>query len=160
MGMAAYTRSAADVVREQKSSREGGLSAKEAAKRLNQYGKNEFTQKKKKGFLRRFLEQFEDFMILVLIAAALISFAASVFEGNTDFTDPVIILSIVILNAILGVVQEEKAEKSLEALKKYPPRQPLCTGTARVRRLLLGSSCRATSLRWRLGHMSRRTRDY
>lgn len=118
MGMAAYTRSAADVVREQKSSREGGLSAKEAAKRLNQYGKNEFTQKKKKGFLRRFLEQFEDFMILVLIAAALISFAASVFEGNTDFTDPVIILSIVILNAILGVVQEEKAEKSLEALKK------------------------------------------
>ena len=54
------------------------------AKRLNQYGKNEFTQKKKKSFLRRFFEQFEDFMILVLIAAALISFAASVFEGNTD----------------------------------------------------------------------------
>ncbi len=118
MAMAAYTRSAAEVVREQKSSGEGGLSAKEAAKRLNQYGKNEFTQKKKKSFLRRFFEQFEDFMILVLIAAALISFAASVFEGNTDFTDPVIILAIVILNAILGVVQEEKAEKSLEALKK------------------------------------------
>ncbi|MDE7327943.1 MAG: calcium-translocating P-type ATPase, PMCA-type [Lachnospiraceae bacterium] len=116
--MAAYTRSAEEVVRELKSSKEGGLSAKEAAKRLNQYGKNEFTQKKKKSFLRRFFEQFEDFMILVLIAAALISFAASVFEGNTDFTDPVIILAIVILNAILGVVQEEKAEKSLEALKK------------------------------------------
>lgn len=117
MAVAAYTRSAAEVMREQNSSKEG-LSAKEAAKRLTRYGKNEFTQKKKKGFLRRFFEQFEDFMILVLIAAALISFAASVIEGNTDFTDPVIILAIVVLNAILGVVQEEKAEKSLEALKK------------------------------------------
>ncbi len=117
MAMAAYTRSAAEVVREQNGSKEG-LSTKEAAKRLAQYGKNEFTQKKKKGFLGRFFEQFEDFMILVLIAAALISFAASAFEGNTDFTDPVIILAIVVLNAILGVVQEEKAEKSLEALKK------------------------------------------
>ncbi len=118
MALEAYTRSGADVVRELKSSKEKGLSAKEAAKRLSQYGKNEFTQKKKKSFLRRFFEQFEDFMILVLIAAALISFAASVLEGNTDFTDPVIILAIVILNAVLGVVQEEKAEKSLEALKK------------------------------------------
>lgn len=118
MALEAYTRSKADVVRELKSSREGGLSAKEAAKRLSGYGKNEFVQKKKKSFLRRFFEQFEDFMILVLIAAALISFAASVLEGNTDFIDPVIILAIVVLNAVLGVMQEEKAEKSLEALKK------------------------------------------
>ncbi len=118
MALEAYTRSGTDVVRELQSSRNEGLSAKEAAKRLNRYGKNEFIQKKKKSFLRRFFEQFEDFMILVLIAAAFISFAASVIEGNTDFTDPVIILAIVILNAILGVAQEEKAEKSLEALKK------------------------------------------
>lgn len=118
MTLTAYTRSGSEVIRELESSRERGLSAKEAAKRLNQYGKNEFTEKKKKGFLRRFFEQFEDFMILVLIAAAVISFVASVLEGNTDFTDPVIILAIVVLNAVLGVVQEEKAEKSLEALKK------------------------------------------
>lgn len=118
MALTAYTRSGSEVIRELESSTEKGLSAKEAAKRLNRYGKNEFTEKKKKGFLRRFFEQFEDFMILVLIAAAVISFVASVFEGDTNFTDPVIILAIVILNAVLGVVQEEKAEKSLEALKK------------------------------------------
>lgn len=118
MALKAYTRSGSEVIRELESSREKGLSAKEAAKRLSEYGKNEFTEKKKKGFLRRFFEQFEDFMILVLIAAAVISFVASVLEGKTDFTDPVIILAIVVLNAVLGALQEEKAEKSLEALKK------------------------------------------
>ncbi len=113
-----HTLSRAEVVKKLGSHSDQGLSEKEAAARLRQYGKNEFTEKKKKGFLIRFFEQFQDFMILVLIAAAVVSFFVSAMNGDADFTDPVIILAIVVLNAVLGVVQEEKAEKSLEALKR------------------------------------------
>lgn len=95
-----------------------GLSEKEAEKRLWENGANELTAKKKKSLLRRFLEQFKDFMILVLLAAAGVSYGVSVWEGEADFADSVIILLIVILNAVLGVIQEAKAEKSIEALKQ------------------------------------------
>ncbi len=95
-----------------------GLLAKEAEKRLRENGANELTEKKKKSLLRRFLEQFKDFMILVLLAAAGISYGVSVWEGEADFADSAIILLIVILNAVLGVVQETKAERSIEALKQ------------------------------------------
>ncbi len=113
-----HTLSRAEVVKKLESHSEQGLSEKEAAARLRQYGKNEFTEKKKRSFLLRFFEQFQDFMILVLIAAAVVSFFVSAMNGDADFTDPVIILAIVVLNAVLGVVQEQKAEKSLEALKR------------------------------------------
>lgn len=105
-----------------------GLSPKEAARRARESGPNTLPEKKKKTFFRHFLEQFNDFMIIVLLAAALISFSISLINGDADFVDPVIILLIVILNSILGVIQESKAERSLEALKKiYAP-------TALVRR--------------------------
>lgn len=100
------------------SSQELGLSAKEAKKRLAEYGPNELKPQKATPLLARFLSQFADFMILVLMAAALISFLASFARGEADYIDPIIIFAIIILNASIGVLQEAKAEKSLEALKK------------------------------------------
>lgn len=97
---------------------EKGISSKEAAQRLEKNGENILKEQKRKSVLVRFLSQFNDFMIIILLAAAAISFAVSMIEGETDFVDPIIILIIVILNAVLGTVQESKAEKSLDALKK------------------------------------------
>ncbi len=100
------------------SSSSNGLSEKEAKKRLEKNGLNELTTQKKASLFSRFFAQFQDFMILVLLAAAAISFLLSLAEGKADFADPVIILLVVTLNAVLGVIQEAKAEQSLEALKK------------------------------------------
>lgn len=95
-----------------------GLSSKDANKRLKEYGPNELTGKKNTSILQKFFAQFADFMIITLICAAVISFVVSLLNGDLDFVDPVIILLIITLNAILGVIQESKAERSLEALKK------------------------------------------
>lgn len=89
-----------------------GLSEEEAALRLGEYGKNELEEKKKKPAWLLFLSQFTDFMILVLLAAAVIAGIAG------DVTDTIIILGIVLLNAIVGFIQEYKAEKAMEALMK------------------------------------------
>lgn len=107
-----------DVLTLLKSNTQTGLSSKEARKRCMQYGYNEIQGKKKKSLVVRFFEQFKDFMIIVLIIAALISLFVSYLEGEPDFVDPIIILAIIIVNALMGVIQEAKAEKSLEALKK------------------------------------------
>ena len=74
--------------------------------------------KKKKSLLIKFIGQIADFMIIVLICAAIVTLVVSYMDGNLDFVDPVIILCIIMLNATLGVLQEAKAEKALEALKK------------------------------------------
>ena len=96
----------------------GGLSEKQAAERLAHYGQNKIRDRKKKTNLRRFLDQFKDVMILILIAAALTSFVIACFEGGLEnFFEPVLILLIVILNAFFGVLQENRAEKALDALK-------------------------------------------
>lgn len=95
-----------------------GLSGAEAKKRLETYGKNALTAKKGKNLLVRFLSQFADFMIIILIFAAIISFVVSYLDGNPEFVDPVIILVIITVNATLGLLQEARAEKALEALKK------------------------------------------
>ena len=95
-----------------------GLSQKNAKERLQQYGPNELASQKKISLLQRFFAQFQDFMILVLLCAAAISFLLSLLEGEADYADPIIILFVVTLNALLGVIQETKAEHSLEALKK------------------------------------------
>ena len=95
-----------------------GLTHDEVKKRLHHYGKNELIEKKKKNIFIKFLEQFNDFMIIILLAAAAVSFITSIMQGDADITEPVIILAIVVLNALLGVIQEKRAEKSLEALKK------------------------------------------
>ena len=95
-----------------------GLSAAEAEKRLGRYGANVLAEKKKKTNLQRFFDQFKDAMILILIAAAVVSFVVACVEGNPgEFFEPALILLIVILNAVMGVLQESKAEKALDALK-------------------------------------------
>ena len=97
---------------------QGGLSIEEVQVRQGKYGPNKLREKKKKTMLQRFLDQFKDVMILILIAAAAVSFVIAITEGNAkEFFEPALILLIVIINAILGVMQESKAEKALDALK-------------------------------------------
>jgi Ca2+-transporting ATPase len=93
-----------------------GLSESEVKTRLNQYGENRLTEKKRKSNLQRFLLQFKDVMIIILIIAATISFGIALLEGE-GFFEPLLIMLIVILNAAMGVIQENKAEKALDALK-------------------------------------------
>ncbi len=95
-----------------------GLTAAEAEARKAKYGPNKLKEKKKKTMLQRFLEQFKDVMILILIAAAVVSFVVACVEKDPmEFFEPALILLIVVLNAIMGVVQESRAEHALEALQ-------------------------------------------
>ena len=96
---------------------EKGLNDEQVKQAREKYGLNELKEKKKKSLFVKFLEQFKDFMIIVLIIAALVSGVVGYIEGD-GITDSIIILIVVIVNAIIGVVQESKAEKSLEALQK------------------------------------------
>ncbi len=103
------------VLENTKSSMEG-LSAQEAQKRLNENGKNKLKEEEKATLLQRFLEQLKDPMLLILMAAALVSGITSLMS-NEGLTDVIIIMVVVLLNAILGVYQESKAEKAIEALQ-------------------------------------------
>lgn len=94
-----------------------GLTSEEARKRLEKDGFNEFRKKKHTSLLVKFLNQFKSFMIIVLIFAAAISGIVGVMHGE-GFTDAIIILAIIIINAIIGVFQEAKAENALDALEK------------------------------------------
>ncbi len=96
---------------------ENGLATEEVEVAKEKYGLNELKAKKKKTLFQKFVEQFKDFTIIVLIVAAIVSGVVGVAEGE-GITDTIIILIVVILNAIIGVAQESKAEKSLEALQK------------------------------------------
>ena len=122
-----YNISVEDTVKSLNSNLEHGLTEEEVTKRIEEHGYNELIQKKKKTFLEKFLAQFKDFMIIVLIFAAFVSGVVGVLE-HEGINDSIIILLIVIVNAVIGVLQENKAEKSLEALKK------LSSHTAKVLR--------------------------
>ena len=100
-----------------KTDAEKGLSQEEVVKRQEKYGLNELKAKKKKSLIVKFLEQFKDFMIIILIISAIISGVIGVAQGE-GITDTIIILIVITVNAIIGVAQENKAEKSLEALQK------------------------------------------
>lgn len=115
-----------DVLSQAQSSREG-LSSAEAEKRLAENGKNKLAEGKKDSLIKRFFAQMADPMIIILIAAALISGVTAVYEGE-GFADVIIIMFVVIVNAILGVYQENKAEKALEAL------QQMASATSKVLR--------------------------
>lgn len=95
-----------------------GLTEEEVIARREEFGENKLQEKKKEPLWIRFLKQFQDFMIIILIIASAISAVVSYLEGTGDYFDSIIILVIVVFNAIMGLVQEAKAEKSLEALKK------------------------------------------
>mgnify|MGYP001625141825 CR=1 FL=1 len=106
-----------EVEKELKTNLANGLTPAEVEEKRNEYGFNELKAKKKKSLFVKFLEQFKDFMIIVLIIAAIVSGIVGYMEGE-GITDSIIILIVVIVNAIIGVVQESKAEKSLGALQK------------------------------------------
>ena len=95
-----------------------GLTDKEVIKLRKKYGYNKLDEKKKESIFIKFISQFKDFMIIILLIAALVSAIVSYFEGTKEYTDSIIIVVIVVINALIGVIQESKAEKSLEALKK------------------------------------------
>ena len=95
-----------------------GLTDEEVAERLKKYGENKLQEQKKESIFIKFLKQFNDFMIIILIIAAVVSAIVTKIQGTGEYIDSIIIIAIVVLNAIMGLVQEAKAEKSLEALKK------------------------------------------
>lgn len=98
-------------------SSELGLSQKDVEIRLKENGKNKLVELKKQSKLAKFLNEFKDLMIIILIISSIVSFVLSILN-NEPFTDSIIILAIVVLNAILGFIQELKADKAIESLKK------------------------------------------
>ena len=112
-----FNKTSQEVEQELKTDYQKGLSSSQVQENMKKYGLNELQEKKKDSLLKKFLEQFKDFSIIVLIIAAIVSGVVGVAQGE-GFTDTIIILIVVILNAVIGVAQESKAEKSLEALKK------------------------------------------
>ena len=116
--MTYHNQSREDVLRALSSDQTAGLRAGQVQERQGQFGKNRLREKRKKSTFQRFLDQFKDAMILILIAAAAVSFVVACVEGQPkEFFEPALILLIVVMNAIMGVMQESKAEKALEALK-------------------------------------------
>lgn len=116
--MTAHNKDAQMVVQAFQSNLTTGLSEAQVQENRMQHGENRLREKKKKSNLHRFIEQFKDVMILILIVAAIVSFVIACIEGEPKgFFEPALILLIVILNAIMGVMQESKAERALDALK-------------------------------------------
>lgn len=113
-----YDLTARDVIKKLKSDRNTGLSSKEAQRRLHETGRNIIRESKSKPLFVKFLAQFSDFLIVILLVAATISAVTAFYEGSGDYVDSIIILVIVVVNAIIGVIQESKAEKAIKALKK------------------------------------------
>ncbi len=105
---------------------ETGLGEHRAKRLFEQFGENRLEDKKRVSLFRQFLSQFSDFCVIILFIACLISFVTGIIDGSHDFVDPIMILAIVIMNAIIGVIQERRAERAIEALKK------LSAPTARV----------------------------
>ena len=110
-----------EVIKKLKTNPKNGLNEEEVVFRRNKYGKNKLDDKPKESLLVKFLKQFNDFMIIILIIASIVSAGISYFQGENDYIDSIIIIAIVILNALMGVVQEAKAEKSIEALQEMTP---------------------------------------
>ena len=113
-----YHDKSAEEVLKAVSATEEGLSSAEAEKRIAEFGKNALAEGKKKSLIVKFLEQFKDIMIIVLLVAAVVSAVIALVEGEySELIDAGVILLIVVLNAVIGVVQENKAENAMEALK-------------------------------------------
>lgn len=131
-----HTKTAAQTIKELQSDAKHGLSESEARHRLQKYGANKLTEKKKKGIISKFISQFSDFMVLILLITSGISFFTAIVEENGDFVDPIMILFIVILNAVIGVIQESKAEKAIDALKKLSAPHATVIRDGREQRIL------------------------
>ena len=123
-----YTLSTKEVEKQMQTNIEFGLNEKQVEDKQNRFGLNKLEEKKKESIVIKFIKQFNDFMIIILIIASIISAVVARLEGSNDYFDSIIIIAIVVFNAIMGLVQEAKAEKSLEALKK------MTAPTCRVKR--------------------------
>ena len=122
--MTAHDKDAGEAARELNSDLKNGLSSAQVTELRAKYGENKLREKKKKTALQRFIDQFKDVMILILIAASAISFFIAISEGDPEgFFEPILILVIVIVNAIIGTIQESNAEKALDALKSLSGRR-------------------------------------
>ena len=117
-----HDKSTEEVARRLKTNAKIGLAEKDVEKRKMEFGLNKLEEKKKESIFIKFVKQFNDFMIIILIIASIVSAVVSKIQGENDYVDSIIIIAIVILNAIMGVVQEERAEKSIESLKKLTPK--------------------------------------
>lgn len=116
--MGEYCEHPETIVQQLETNVETGLTSEQVKERTEKFGKNKLQEKKKKTWMGRFFEQFKDAMIIILIIASVVSFVIACIEKNPkEFFEPVLILLIVVLNAIMGVMQESKAEKALDALK-------------------------------------------
>lgn len=122
------TLSIGEVVKKLNTDLNTGLREEQVIQIRKRVGENKLAESKKESIFIKFIKQFNDFMIIILIVAAVVSSIISYVDGTNDFLDSIIIVAIVVLNAIMGVVQEAKAEKSLEALKK------MSEPTAKVKR--------------------------
>ena len=130
-----HSKTREELLRELSTDEARGLTAGEAAKRLAQYGPNKLQEARKKTNLQRFLEQFKDVMIVILLLAAVVSFVVACFGHDPmEFFEPLLILLIVVLNAVMGMVQESKAEKALDALISMAICSLAPSNASRVRR--------------------------
>lgn len=129
-----------EIITELNTHSEQGLSPQQVEEGIKKFGLNRFTDKKKKGFFARFIDQMKDAMIVILLIAAAVSVGVTFIEGGNDWLEPIIIVAIVVLNALLGVIQESKAEAALEALKN------LAAPTAKVIRQGILQTVDATNL--------------
>ena len=116
-----HDKSTEEVARRLKTNVKNGLAETEVEKRRLEFGVNRLEEKKKEPIFIKFIKQFNDFMIIILIIASIVSAVVSKMQGENDYFDSIIIIAIVILNAIMGLVQEQRAEKSIESLKKMTP---------------------------------------
>ena len=123
-----YTKNIKDVERELKTNIKTGLKDIDVKVRLDEFGENIIEEGKKESIIIRFIKQFKDFMIIILIIAAIVSAIVSYLENTGDYFDSLIIIAIVLFNGIMGLIQETKAEKAIEALKK------MSSPVAKVRR--------------------------
>ncbi|MBS5607939.1 MAG: ATPase, partial [Enterocloster asparagiformis] len=116
--MTAHNAPTEELLRHYGSNPSTGLTQEQAERAKTQYGANKLAEGKKKTNLQRFFAQFKDVMIIILLIAAAVSFGIACTTGETsEFFEPVLILLIVVLNAVMGMLQESKAEKALDALK-------------------------------------------
>ena len=113
-----HTKNIKEIEKELRTNIKTGLGDKDVQIRQDEFGKNKIEEGKKESLLVKFLNQFKDFMIIILIIAAIISAVVSYIEWTGDYFDSIIIIAIVVFNGIMGLIQEAKAEKSIEALKK------------------------------------------
>ena len=119
-----YTKNIKEIEKELKTNIKTGLKDIDVKVRLDEFGENIIEEGKKESLLVKFIKQFKDFMIIILIIAALVSAIVSYLENSGDYFDSLIIIAIVLFNGIMGLIQETKAEKAIEALKKMS--SPAC----------------------------------